>query len=287
MDGRSMSIFYNPANTALSPATFDFNLSYNQWIAEIKHYSGTLTYRPSGGRYGTFGISLLSVDYGELIGTIVDPNSESGYRDTNTFSPSAYAVGFSYAQQLSEQFAFGGHIKYAAQDLTSSLVPNPDPNGEPITKSYSEGVLAFDFGTIYKTGFKSLVFGMSVRNFSQEVRFESEGFQLPLVFNIGIAMDVFDIFMDSGSPHSLVIAADVNHPRAAPEQVKIGAEYMFMDIFALRGGYQSNVHERDFSVGTGIAFDYGEKGGRIALDYSYTPFGVFDKVQRLTFNFAY
>ena len=181
MDGRSMSIFYNPANTALSPATFDFNLSYNQWIAEIKHYSGTLTYRPSGGRYGTFGISLLSVDYGELIGTIVDPNSESGYRDTNTFSPSAYAVGFSYAQQLSEQFAFGGHIKYAAQDLTSSLVPNPDPNGEPITKSYSEGVLAFDFGTIYKTGFKSLVFGMSVRNFSQEVRFESEGFQLPLV----------------------------------------------------------------------------------------------------------
>jgi hypothetical protein len=287
MNGRSMSIFYNPANTALTASYIDFNLSYNQWIADINHYAGTLTIRPANGRYGTFGVSILSVDYGELQGTIVNPNSDNGYSDTDKFKPSAFSVGVSYAQQLSEQFAFGAHIKYAAQDLTNALIPNPDNTGEPITKNYSEGVLAFDFGTIYRTGFKSLVFGMSVRNFSQEVRYESEGFQLPLVFNIGIAMDVLDVFMEAGSPHSLVIATDVNHPRAAPEQVKIGVEYMFMDIFALRGGYHSNVHERDFSVGTGIAFDYDNNRGRIALDYSYTPFGVFDKVQRFTFNFSY
>ncbi len=286
MNGGAMSVFYNPAMMALSPAYMDFSLSYNKWIADIVHYSGSIAFRPSNGRYGTFAISMLSIDYGEFIGTAVDGSVTSGYRDTKNFSPSAYSFGLGYAQQLSEQFAFGAHIKYTGQDLTSSLIPDPE-GGENISKSYSEGVLAFDFGTIYKTGFRSLAFGMSVRNFSEEVRFESEGFQLPLIFNIGISMDVADLFVAENSPHSLIFAADVNHPRAAPEQVMFGAEYMFMDIFALRAGYHSDVDERDVSFGTGISFDYGDRGGRIALDYAYTPFGVFDNVQRFSFNFAF
>lgn len=292
LPGYSISIFYNPANIAFTEAFLDFSLNQNKWIADINHYSGSMAFLPWKGRYGVFAFSFLSVDYGEFLGTDVDPTSEKGYIDTGTFSPTAYAVGVAYSKALSDRFGFGVHLKYVSQDLGSSLIPSPDRDpGNPndlntITKSYSEGVLAFDFGTIYRTGFKSLAFGMSVQNFSREVRFESEGFQLPLVFNIGISMDMFDWIMPDSKIHSFVLAVDANHPRDTREQLKIGGEYLLMDILALRFGYHSNVDERDVSFGVGLKKDFGNSGGRIAIDYAYTPFGVFDNVQRFSFSLS-
>ncbi len=286
MYGGSMSLFYNPAALGFSKSTLDFSLSQNNWIADIKHVAGSFSFSPGQGRYGIFGVSIISVDYGEFLGTVVDPNAEKGYQDTGTFSPNAFAVGIAYSRALSEQFAFGFHAKYASQDLGSALIPDADAENGSRSKSYSEGVLAFDFGTIYRTGFKSLAFGMSVRNFSQEVRFESEGFQLPLTFNIGISMDLMDFISPENETHSFMLAVDANHPRAAPEQLMVGGEYMFMNVVALRFGYHQNVDERDYTMGAGLQLEYGNRGGHIAIDYAYTPFGVFDNVQRFSFNLS-
>lgn len=284
--GNSMSIFYNPANISFMKSFIDLSLNRNQWIADINYYSGSISFRPRQGKYGILSFSFLSVDYGEFQGTVVDPTSDKGYQDTGNFSPNAYAIGTAYSKAITDRFGFGIHFKYASQDLTSSLIPDPNVAGNSIEKSYSEGVLAFDFGTIYRTGFKSLAFGMSVQNFSKEVQFESEGFQLPLVFNIGISMDLTDLFMPDSKIHSFMLAVDANHPRAAPEQLKIGGEYSLMDIFALRFGYNSNVDERDVSFGVGVKKDFGRGGGRIAIDYAYTPFGIFDNVQRFSFSLS-
>jgi hypothetical protein len=294
LPGYSISVFYNPANIAFMEAKLDFSLNRNKWIFDINHYSGSMAFSPWQGRYGIFALSFLSVDYGELQGTIVDPSSQSGYLDTEKFSPSAYAVGVAYSKALSDRFGFGIHLKYVSQDLGSSLIPSPDRvPGDPnslgtITKSYSEGVLAFDFGTIYRTGFKSLAFGMSVQNYSRELRFESEGFQLPLVFNIGISMDMFDFIMPDNRIHSFLLTVDANHPRAQLEQLKIGGEYSVLNILALRFGYNSNVNNgRDLSFGVGLKKDFGSKGGRIAIDYAYAPFEYFDNnVQRFSFSLS-
>jgi hypothetical protein len=286
MYGGSMSIFYNPAAMAFSPARLDLSLSQNNWIGDIKHVAGSLSFTPANGHYGTFGISILSVDYGEFFGTVVDPTSESGYLDTGTFSPSAFAVGLAYSKALTDRFSFGIHVKHASEDLGSVMVSESGSQAGAHKKSYSEGVIAFDFGTIYRTGFKSLAFAMSVQNFSREVRFESEGFQLPLVFNIGVSMDMMEVIKPGSERHSFVLAVDAIHPRAGREQIKIGGEYMFMKVLALRAGYHHNVDERDVSVGAGLQLEYGGRGGRIALDYAYTPFGIFDNVQRFTFKFS-
>jgi hypothetical protein len=288
--GYSISIFYNPANISFTEAFVDFSLNQNKWIADINHYSGSLAFRPWQGRYGVFAFSVLSVDYGEFLGTRVDNTpGGKGYQDTETFSPNAYAIGAAYSKALSDRFGFGLHVKYVSQDLGSSLIPSPDRSSgdlSTITKSYSEGVVAFDFGTIYRTGFKSLAFGMSVQNYSREVRFESEGFQLPLVFNIGISMDLIDWIKPDSKIHSFLLTVDANHPRAAPEQLKIGGEYSVMNILALRFGYNSNVDERDISFGVGLKKDFGRQGGRIAIDYAYTRFGIFDNVQRFSFSLS-
>ena len=104
-------------------------------------------------------------------------------------------------------------------------------NGDPVKVSNTTSVFAFDFGILYKTGFKSLNFGMSIRNFAKEVMYQKEGFQLPLTFRVGLSMNVLDL-TDAGPSD-----AQVPRWRSTPniratfaEQVRLGGEYMFMDI---------------------------------------------------------
>ena len=121
---------------------------------------------------------------------------------------------------------------------------------------------------------------MSVKNFSKEVKYEEEGFQLPLLFTIGISANLFDFFDVPGPQQALIVSFDSNHPRSHPEQVKFGLEYQFMKILSLRGGFVTADSEDDFTFGFGIS-SFG-----FELDYAYTPFGVFDNVQRFTARFS-
>lgn len=283
--GNSSSIFFNPANMASMNSFADMSLSQNKWIADINHYSGCLAFSPVNGHYGVFALSVLSVDYGEFLGTEVDATADKGYRDTGTFSPTAYAIGIGYARALTDRFSVGGHIRYVNQKLGNSILPVGDvADGITTDVDNKVDVVAFDFGTIYRTGFKSLVFGMSVRNFAQEVKFETEGFQLPLTFNIGIAMNVFDFFKENNDMHSLLVSVDALHPRAYSERINIGAEYWFKEMFALRSGYNYNYDERGITAGFGFKLTFGNHN--LAIDYAYTPFGIFDNVQRMSFRLS-
>jgi opacity protein-like surface antigen len=216
---------------------------------------------------------------------MVDPTTEKGFIDTGTFGPTAFAVGFGYAKALTDRFSVGGHIRYVNQKLGSSTVPVGEVS-EGVTKEVNNdlSVWSFDFGTIYRTGFKSLVFGMSVRNFSQEVKFESEGFQLPLTFKMGISMDVFDLLMENNATHALLVSVDAVHPRDYSEQLNFGAEYTMMNLLAFRLGYMYNRDEEDITAGFGVQTKFGDR--MVALDYAYTPFGVFNNVQRLSFRLS-
>ena len=283
VEGSSMSLFYNPANLSLMNSFMELSINQNKWIADMTHYSASLAINPWLGKYGTFGFSILSVDYGEFLGTMVDPTAEKGFIDTGTFGPSAFAIGFGYSKALTDRFSVGGHVRYVSQKLGSSTVPVGE-TAEGITKDVQNdlSVFSFDFGTVYRTGFESLVFGMTVRNFSQEVKFESEGFQLPLTFKMGVSMNVFDLFMEKDAPHSLLVSIDAIHPRDYSEQINFGAEYTLMNLLALRFGYMYNHDEMDLTAGFGVQAKMGNR--MIGLDYAYTPYGVFNDVQRLSFR---
>ena len=279
------AIFYNPANLGQLQSRIAISLSRNNWIADIEHLSGAAAFSLDRGRYGVVGVSIFAVDYGEIQGTRVDANQANGYRDTGIISPNAYAVGVSYSKALTDQFSFGFHAKYTSQDLGRGVVPDGSSQFGERIKNFSAGVMAFDFGTIYRTGFKSLAFGIAVRNFSREVTYETEGFQLPLNFRMGLSMDMMDLFSPDSEVHNFLLSVDAIHPRAAPEQLKVGAEYTFVNVIALRFGYNSNVDERDIAMGFGLKHDFG-RGNRVAIDYAYTPFGIFDNVQRFSFSIA-
>ncbi len=288
LENTSAALFYNPAGIARLNSSVDVRVSQHKWIADIQYISGTAAVKPFDGRYGIVGLSYLVLDYGEFLGTRVADN-EQGFIDTGTFKPTSTAVGLGYGIELSENFSIGGQVKYVYQSLGSSIVPvefipGVDPGDlETTEQDYSMGVVAYDFGTRYATGFRSLVFGMSIRNFSPEVKFEREGFQLPLTFKFGVSMDVFDFMPEMPDAHKMVVSIDASHPRAAPEHVSFGGEYIYMDMVAIRGGYVTN-HVSDAS---GLTYGFGISQFGVGLDYSYTPFSVFNDIHRLSLHLTF
>lgn len=278
----AVSLFYNPATMAWSESSFDVGFGTTQWIADINYHAGAAAFRPGDGEYGVFGVSLMAVDYGDdFIGTVRDAGA-SGYRDTGTFAPSAWALGLGYAKKLSDKFSFGFQGKVVSEDLGDALVSS---TGGDKFQENSKTNFALDFGIIYRTGFKSLNLAMTARNFASEVQYAEENFELPLTFRIGVNMDMVDLTQLDPSVHKLVLAVDTERPRDFDEQIKVGAEYTLMNLLSLRGGYAAPTDEESFSLGAGIQKAF--EGFGVSIDYSFTSFGAFDNVNRFMARFQF
>jgi len=104
--------------------------------------------------------------------------------------------------------------------------------------------------------------------YENEIKYEEEGFQLPLTFRIGISMDLLDLVYEEHGSSGLVMSIDAVHPRSYPEQLNIGMEYRMFGMLYLVYGMGINV--------------YG-----VGIDYAYTPYGVFDNVQRFSVTFSF
>ncbi len=289
IDGTATSMFYNPAGIAGMSSLVEAGFSQLKWIADIKYFSGSIAFAPFSGDYGVIGLHFVRVNYGDFNFTSI-ANNEQGFVDISGYpEPYAYALQFVYGKEISQEFSVGGRIKYANQNLGQSQVPVYTQvirdsvlttDTSYAVKDYSLDVLAFDFGTIYKTGFKSLAFGMSISNFSREIAYERENFQLPLTFRFGISMNLMDFVPSMSEYNSLVISIDAAHPRSYPEFLNIGGEYTFMKTFAIRAGYVTNQDDYGLTLGLGIT-----KFG-FAFDYSYTSHDVFNNIQRFSFSFS-
>ena len=290
MEGSSTALLYNPAGLAGLTTFTDISVNQLKWIADIKYLSGTFAFAPYEGKYGVVGVSFMNVSYGEFKFTRVASNAD-GYVDIDGWpKPTALVIGLGYGKALSNQFSVGGQVKFASQSLGKSYVPayttTTDASGKTKTdtaltvRDYSLGTLAFDFGTLYKTGLKSLAFGVSISNFSREIKYERESFQLPLLFKIGISMNVLDFVPSFGEEHALFVSVDANHPRSYAEYLNIGGEYVFSKTIALRVGYITHHPEYGLTAGLGV-----QKFG-VAVDYSYMPHKVFNNIQRFSVKFA-
>lgn len=278
----STSMLYNPSTMADLDNTALVSLGTTRWIADINYIYGTAALNLFNGDYGVFGISMVAVDYGEFLGTVFAP-TDDGYLDVGTYEPKAYAFGISYAKQLSEKFSVGGGARYVKQSIGTAIIGISD-QGQALSKEYKIDAVAFDFGILYRTGFRSLTFGMSIRNFSTEIEYEEESLQLPLTFRIGLSMDAMDLFEVDREMHSFLVAVDAAHPRDFPEQIFIGGEYTFLKTLSLRAGYSFPNDEQEYTVGLGLKQNFDNY--RIAVDYAYTPFGIFSDVHRISINFG-
>lgn len=271
------AIFYNPAGTAMMDRTFDLHTNMTQWFAGITYGAASFAYK-LGGNLGTIGGSVVYADYGnDIIGTVVT-STEKGFTETGNVNVGAYAAGLSYAKRLTDKFSVGGQVKYAYQHLGK----NQFQEGGKFHKN-EVGGLAYDFGTIFYPGWKSLEFGMTVRNFSGQFEYQDTPFQLPLTFHIGLAMNVLDLFGDY--QNKLNLAVDATHPRDYTERVLVGGEYWYNNMIALRAGYKFNYDEEGLTAGVGFQQTVG--GLAVKIDYSYGAANQLNSINRFSIGIGF
>ncbi len=289
-EGSSASLFYNPASLSRMESSFHASAGVVEHLVDLRYSYASAAYAPVGGQYGVFGVSFMNVDYGDFFETIRADNQD-GFIEIGTYSPTAMALGLGYARSFTDRFSVGGQVKYALQDLGTFAVSRVNDGGTPVddgtniaTRDYSLNTIAVDFGVLYNTGFRSLTIAMSTRNFSQELIYERERFELPLTFQIGMSMDLMDLTSLDPNMHSLNFAVDAQRPRDFVEHLKIGTEYTLMNVLSLRGGWsQAFVGREDTEEGLsfGAGLQYEVSGMGFGADYAYTDFGLFGELQRI------
>jgi hypothetical protein len=263
----------------------DIFVTNTQWFAGISYLGGGAAVNL--GNWGTVGLSWITADYGDdFIGTQYDPRASNpgGYIETGKLGVGAWTVGLSYAKALTNKFTVGGQIKSCYQHLGETYTYWDTVGATPGKRVVNEVKgLAYDFGTIFYPGFKSFRIGMTIRNFSAEYKYVEEGFELPLTFVIGAAMDVLD-FMGAHDD-ALLVSVDAVHPRDYTERIHLGAEYTLMKRVSVRVGYKFNYDNEGFTAGIGLQQEIG--GVSVNIGYAYARMQYFDAIHRISIGASY
>ncbi len=278
------SMFYNPAGLAEQSASITAIAGLTQWIADIDYLFGGVAMTVGG--LGTFGASMVVVDYGTIIGTsLLGPGEQGlyplGYKDNGPLSNvGAYAIGLSYSRQITPMFSIGGTVRYAAQQLgTSSFSP-----GE--SRENNAAKFVYDAGVRYHTGIRSFSFAMAIRHFASDVKREEIEETLPLTFVLGVAVDAIELI--AGEPvdgHQFIVSADFLHQNYYSERANVGCAYTFGRVLTLRGGLQTNRDIASWSAGVGVSPDILDQ--KVRFDYSYSAFTYFKGVNRLSIGYDF
>ncbi|MBE0570455.1 MAG: PorV/PorQ family protein [Ignavibacteriaceae bacterium] len=268
----SDAVFWNPG-ALVEVNKFDVSIYYVDWFLDVSQLALATAYTIES--FGTLALQLQMNNVGDIPITRVDYL----YRDPvtgiynpgltgETMSPGFFVGGISYAKSLTDKFSFGLSFKVAYEDL------------------YAESASSwmFDGGLIYKTGFRSIVVAVALRNFGQEVKFVNREYPLPQVLTFGISANLFapdnSLIADIDN-QTLLLAYNLSQPRDYSQQHNVGAEYSFYDMFFLRAGYKINYDEEGLTLGAGVGY----QGYRV--DYSFNDFGEYlGNVHRFTIGFS-
>jgi hypothetical protein len=263
---------------------FEAFVSSTQWFADIKYLAGAVAWNAH--EYGALAFSFVVVDYGTIKGTSLVPKSSLGtsadfYTLTGDVkNVGAYSFGLTYVEKISNKFAIGGTVKYVGQQLGEAV------NTDGGMSQFKSNKWAFDVGVKYFPGIESLRLGMSMRNFSTFVQYQTFASPIPLAFAVGLGANMMDFFdKDLAKDHSFMLSAEFIHPNNYTDRINAGLEYSFMDMFSLRFGYESNQDIVDWSAGAGVKQSMG--GILFDINYSYTHTKILNAVNRFALSVAF
>ena len=276
------ALYWNPAGITSVPS-LAFAATHTSWFANITHDAVQLVV-PVGNN-SSFGVDLIYLSSGDIEQTTLEEQDGNGI----LYNATDLALGFAYARKLTDRFSVGVKAKFIRQTIYNEEATS----------------IAFDFGTMYQTGFYGLRIGMNMANFGGsmtmsgddllilnedpisgepiETNLKTESWPLPIIFRLGLAMDLIGTGQKSlmqNEYHRITISFDGVHPNDNYEIFGGGVEYMWNDFFALRVGYQYTQEVQNFSFGGGLQFKL--SGINFTIDYAYASFGDLDAVQRFS-----
>ena len=255
------ALFWNPAlaarggRTQLTAATLSYFADVSLNYAAVTQRAGPFT----------LGAHVQTLDSGEM-----DVTTEfSGPQGTGqTFSYVGVVGGLSVSQALTDLFAYGVTAKVARESAADVAMTVP----------------LLDLGVHYRVGETGAQIGVAIRNFGLNgeadgeierptvdggtvVESEFEDLVPPTTFMLGIGYDVIQT-----GEHALTVAGQLTNPNDNAEQFNVGAEYVWNDLLALRGGYRFGVEEATTPT-LGFGLDVPGLGDRsLRADYAFEQY---------------
>ncbi|MEO7176428.1 MAG: PorV/PorQ family protein [Saprospiraceae bacterium] len=242
---------------------------------------------------GVLGISLYAMDFGEIKVTNDDQPEGSGAY----FSPSFFHLSMGYSQKFENKVSVGAMITLISESTAG-------------VKSFGFGI---DAGVQYVAGDQDeFKFGLSLRNVGSPMKFGGDGlthqvpgpdpgnpyeitvskqaasFELPSMLNIGLSYDFL-----FGSKNRLTALGNFTSNAFSRDQLGIGFEYSFNDMFALRAAYKAELGKIDLneigknietglSAGVSLDVPLSKKNQNIiGIDYAYRATNPFNGTHNL------
>ena len=241
------------------------------------------------GKNGTFGLTLMALDFGDIpVTTEAQPEGTGA-----TFSPSFFNIGLSYSHLFENKVSVGVTVRVVS---------------ETISDARASGT-TLDAGVQYVTGDQdNFKFGISLRNIGGRMAFEGDGlvnpgrfdngaedlqrsvddraeeFELQSMLNIGASLDFY-----AGSKHKITVVGNYTSNAFSQDQIGGGLEYSFNKLVMIRGGYRHDFgtvaeggNAKPIYSGPAAGFTLNvptnkkDNAPRIAIDYGYRATEVYD-----------
>jgi hypothetical protein len=233
------------------------------------------------GETGVLGLSVFSMNFGELDVTTTDQPDGTGA----TYKPSLLNFSLSYAKTFSNSISAGLTVR-----IISESIPDASAQG-----------ICLDAGVMYVTGERDQAkFGISLRNLGPQMKFtgdgfsikaffqgndysmsvfqRSESFELPTQLRIGASYDFL-----IGDWNRLTVAGNFTSNSFTKDQFGLGLEWSLKDYLMLRGAYtyengitddvnsvdRTNAY-KGFSFGGSVEAPLSKKSNlTLGVDYAY------------------
>jgi hypothetical protein len=174
---------------------------------------------------------------------------------TGSFDVSSMAFGLHLAHPVGPFVTVGAGAKYVGEKLGTV-------NGAGYT---------MDAGAQFRMAWFGA--GLAVTNVGGRMDYSGQSYDLPMNVGVGAALDV--------PLTGLRFALDANFPRAYYDDVRVGAEWRWHDLVALRAGYRKELDAPTELAESGPTFGVGAGLRGLWLDYGYVIPGAGDGQHRL------
>ena len=228
------ALFWNPAGIAGSEG-IGVSAGMTQWLVETQVMNAGAVMPMMG---GTIGLSLVSVNYGDIMKSgwgeesgqfIFQPNQDS-------FTATDMSLQASYGKSLSDKFSLGATAKMISQKIDDVSISG----------------LAFDIGTQFNTGYRGISMGAVVSNFGPDVDSQAPedasyeefpGMSLPMTFSFGVVGEAIP---------GLNAGLNVLKQADMAQEFIFNGEYSVAGLASLRFSYNISNEQQPVSFGVGL-----------------------------------
>ncbi len=292
----------NPAGIVRINRT-EVSIGYADYLSGTELGLQALGFTSRIGKGSAIGLSIMSIDFGDIPVTVNDqPGGTGALLDLSFIN-----IGFSFAHEFENKVSVGLLLRGVSES----------------TSDISAFGFAIDAGVQYYTGENNeFKFGISLRNVGSRMKYGGQGlatsapepdgdfnltfnqraagFEMPSVLNIGASYDILIGEINEGTAdHRVTLIGNFTANSFSRDQVGGALEYSFRERFMLRGGYRTDLSQDELtevpiydglSAGAGVLVPLGkgkEKGTGLMINYGFRNTRIFNGTHNIGLTFSF